>query len=545
MDEEGLLCMGEPLDKWSKQEVFAAPTENPPSWVTLRQALLGRLQLIGRTTLVYVLVGILWIGIGWYCGYYQADAGSSPIAHCLVLLAISGGGGYMITKKYEVIRSSSRARFCDEQDRVSFSQESLVTGLASRSVFLEEFQTWIDEVCGGFGAVVWLDVDDLKQVNDAFGHRCGDAVICAVASNLSGASEEYWNIHLGGDEFLVGIPLRGRHEDASVHVARILQSVNGRYVVGDMQLHITTRAGYAVYPDHGRMPEELLKKAYGTLQSAKHKGKNGSCCFDAWMQHDAVERVRMLNGLRRAIDDRELQLHFQPQVTSREQRVVGFEALLRWENADFGAVSPREFIPLAEKSGLILPIGRWVLREACRFAASLRTKGYEGVAVSVNISPRQICDDSFLEDVRTAIREAGIDAAQLELEITETMLMPALEECRSKLTTLHEWGISLALDDFGVGYSSLMYLLQLPVKTIKIDKAFIDRVPAAKDEYILLESIIHLAHKQGMDVVAEGVEMETQVAALQMANCNRVQGYYFSRPLPEDAAIAFLSRNVV
>jgi len=297
--------------------------------------------------------------------------------------------------------------------------------------------------------------------------------------------------------------------------------------------------GIAVYPHDGDDVEEILKKSDIAMSAAKKAGKSCWRFYEPIFLEEAYEKMMLTNSLRRALERGELCLHYQPQLTV-EGIVIGFEALLRWNSAEYGCVSPVRFIPLAEKSGLIVTIGKWVLQEACRFARRLADMGNSTIHVAVNISPKQLLADDFVDSVRRSIADADIVPAQLEIEITESALIESIEESISKLDQLRDSGLMISLDDFGTGYSSLTYLRRLPVGVLKIDKSFIDKIASDNIQLKLVGSIIDLGHALGLIIVAEGVENADQLELLTKYGCDRIQGYIFSPPIPEDEAIKFL-----
>ena len=314
------------------------------------------------------------------------------------------------------------------------------------------------------------------------------------------------------------------------------------YAFGGESARVSASVGIAVFPRDGDSVEELMKKADNAMYAAKAAGRNCWRFFDPAMLRDAQEKMVLTNSLRHALERQELYVLFQPQVDLRSQQVVGLEALVRWNSKEHGAVSPARFIPLAEQSQLIFPIGMWVLQQACDFARQLAQAGFSAVKVAVNLSPKQLASEALVGGVGDLIAAAGIAPQQMELEITESALLSSLEESGRRLEQLAALGVGLALDDFGTGYSSLTHLRLFPVETLKIDKAFIDNVP--EREAVLVQSLIRFAQSLNMTVVAEGVERIEQVDFLRLSGCDIVQGYFMSRPLQATDAFAFVrARN--
>ena len=390
------------------------------------------------------------------------------------------------------------------------------------------------------GAVMFIDLDDLKTVNDLFGHTCGDSVIVAAAEDIVGAlGEEAFVARVGGDEFVV--MLSGEEDPSSIAqiAERLVGAIRREYEVKGQRIHMSTSIGVTLYPGDADMAEETLKNADIAMYAAKTAGKNCWRFYEQGMLKETYEKMVLTNCLRHSLENGELYLHYQPLISLEKRHVVGYEALLRWNSLEQGQVPPLRFIPLAEESGLILSIGEWVIGEACRFARRLADLGRRNIRVSVNVSPRQMAAENFVKMVRQCINDAGIEPEQLEVEITENVLIESLEDSTRKLVELSALGVRLSLDDFGTGFSSLTYLRSLPVGTLKIDKSFIDRILEDRVQEGFIRSIIDMAHVLGLNVVAEGVETEAQLAKLVQFDCDSVQGYVFSTPVSQEEAIRF------
>ena len=425
-----------------------------------------------------------------------------------------------------------------------FAYHDSLTKLPNRAFLMEYLDRELEPVSRGKkeGTIFFIDLDDLKSINDNFGHSAGDRLILAAGEKireLSGANA--FVARLGGDEFIIVLPERMDEVEISRLGDRLVESLCMEYHIGEKASRVSASVGIAVYPRDGLTVEELMKKADNAMYAAKASGRNCWRFFDPVMLRDAQEKMLLTNGLRHALEKNELQVVYQPQVDLRSGGVVGFEALLRWYSKEHGIVSPARFIPLAEQSQLIVPIGMWVLQQACNFAKSLSQSGYAQVHVAVNLSPKQLSDENLIGDVARLISSVGIEPQQLEFEITESALLASMEESSRKLKQLDELGVRLALDDFGTGYSSLTYLRLFPVKTLKIDKSFIDSIP--ERETVLVQSLIRFAQSMEMKVVAEGVERQEQLEYLQNCGCDFVQGYYMSHPVSEADAMRFLQEN--
>ncbi len=417
-----------------------------------------------------------------------------------------------------------------------------LTGLPNRA-FLnnrldEEMQKAQNDEANG--AVFYIDLDDLKTVNDSFGHSCGDGVIKAAAIQIADiVGPDSFVARVGGDEFIVILSGEDRLKNIAQIANRLVSASHREYEVGGRNIHMSASVGVTLYPGDGNVSEEILKNADSAMYAAKAAGRNCWRFFEPEMLKDAYCKWSLTQSLRHALERGELYLHFQPQIALKNNNVIGFEALLRWNSPEHGMVSPTRFIPLAESSGLILPIGNWVVEEACRFARKLAEIGRASLHVAVNISPRQLAAADFVEMVRLTMEGTGIQPKQLEVEITENVLIDSLEDSIKKLNALKALGVGLSLDDFGTGFSSLTYLQNLPVDTLKIDKSFIDKILADSVQKDFVRSIIDMAHAIGLQVTAEGVECDVQLENLSLFGCDCVQGYIFSKPIPPAEALHF------
>jgi len=421
-----------------------------------------------------------------------------------------------------------------------------LTGLANRVQLNELLNKELESARKGdsSGCILFLDLDDLKMVNDTYGHTCGDDIIIEAGTRIvAEVGKDAFVARIGGDEFIIVLTGKSDRQAIEDIAKRIIESLGQKHEVLGTNFHMTASIGIAAYPADGDTTEEIIKNADNAMYAAKRDGKNCWRFYSAVMQIEAYEKMRLTNSLRYAQGRGEFTLHYQPQMLTEGRKVAGFEALIRWNSSEHGSVPPVQFIPLAEQCGLIHPIGRWVIEEACKFAKRLDEQGWGTIPVAVNISPKQLAADDFIAIVRNAVNEAGIEPHQLELEITESILIESLEDANRKLTELREFGVGLSLDDFGTGYSSLTYLRNLPVGTLKIDKPFIDMITTDSNVPKIICSIINIAHILNMTVIAEGVETEEQLAYLAANGCDRIQGYIYSRPIPEAEAIKFLAAH--
>ena len=420
----------------------------------------------------------------------------------------------------------------------------ILTGLPNRAFLKERLDAELVKVADGksAGSLFYIDLDDLKSINDNFGHPSGDRMIIDAGRKMKeAAGKTAFVARLGGDEFIILLPDQDNTVEIAAMADRLIDCLSEEYPIAGKSVHVSASIGIVVFPGDGYSAEELMKKVDNAMYAAKKAGRNCWRFFEPMMLLEAQEKMLLTQSLRRALGKNELKVVYQPQVRVDNGRVVCFEALLRWHSAEHGMVSPARFIPLAENSQLIVPIGEWVLQEACGFARELSRLGYSDVSVAVNLSPKQLADDRLIEFIKQSVLTYGIEPQRLELEITETALMTSLEDGGRKLASLDELGVRIALDDFGTGYSSLTYLRLFPVTTLKIDKSFIDSLPDA--EGFLVRSLIQFAQNLQMSVVAEGVERTEQYDYLTACGCDLVQGYLVSRPVAPEEAVRFLTER--
>jgi diguanylate cyclase (GGDEF)-like protein/PAS domain S-box-containing protein len=384
-------------------------------------------------------------------------------------------------------------------------------------------------------AVLFLDLDGFKHINDSLGHATGDKLLQSVAKRLVDCVRGSDTVsRQGGDEFVVLLTEVGQSEDAAITARRMLQTVAQAHSVDQHDLHVTTSIGVSVFPDDGQDAETLIKNADTAMYQAKENGRQSYQFFKPAMNVRAVERQSIEESLRRALEREEFLVQYQPKVNLKTLEITGAEALIRWKHPVRGMVPPSDFIPIAEDCGLIVPIGNWVLREACKQARTWMDAGLPLATMAVNISAMEFRDEDFLDGVFRILRETGLDPAALELELTESVLMKRAESTQSILKILRGSGIQLAVDDFGTGYSSLSYLRKFPIDALKIDQSFIRQITTVPDETTIVTAVISMGRSLKLRVVAEGVETMDELTFLQAHQCEEAQGYYFSRPvLPE------------
>jgi len=425
----------------------------------------------------------------------------------------------------------------DERKRREAEIENLafydqLTGLPNRTLAIDITRHALSSIAQGKQCgIIFIDIDNFKVINDTFGHAAGDAALVSAATVMRTIGDERVKVaRFGGDEFII-IVSDSSAEEIEKYAKLILRLLGRRTEINGRYHYLTVSAGVSIYPDHDYHFEGLLQKADAALHFAKADGKNRYRLYDSSMQERLSRRVGLEADLRAAFDRDELSVAYQAQVDPNTGRVRGAEALARWNSLGRGQVSPAEFIPIAEETGLIFKLGAFVLRDACRFIAEEERKGNADFTVSVNVSVKQVEERDFADRVSQILREEGVNPSRISLEITESFLIESLEAIVERLRELKKAGFGIALDDFGKGYSSLSYLRALPINHIKIDKAFIDDL--AGSDGILVRTIVEVSHQLGLTVVAEGVESKEQVDALRSMNCDLIQGYYYQRPVAQ------------
>jgi diguanylate cyclase (GGDEF)-like protein/PAS domain S-box-containing protein len=418
-----------------------------------------------------------------------------------------------------------------------------LTGLPNRTLLADRLQQCMslaerhhDKV-----AVAFVDLDQFKLINDSLGHHAGDQLLVSMAERLSNCVREYDTVvRLGGDEFVLLLTGLNKVEDISQSMRRVLEAVAQPCVIADREFVVSCSIGIGVYPDDGKDPNTLLKYADSAMYKAKQSGRNNFQFYTAELNKVLMERLEIEYRLRGALDNDEFLLHYQPKIDLSSGRVVGAEALIRWQPPGECMVSPVSFIPVAEETGLIESIGEWVLRTACRKAEELKQLMGRPIPIAVNVSARQFRQAGLVKLVESVLSDTGLDPACLELEITESMLVHDTANFIRILHDLKSIGVKLAIDDFGTGYSSMAYLKDFPVDRLKIDKTFVDDLEDAPTKAAILKAIVALGHSLGLKVIAEGVESAYQQAFLHGIGCDELQGYYFSKPLSAEAFEALL-----
>lgn len=433
----------------------------------------------------------------------------------------------------------------DERIR-HLAYHDVLTGLANRQLVIDRMDHAVALAAreSGMVAVMFIDLDRFKLVNDTLGHNVGDEMLCEAARRIRAVVRRADTVgRLGGDEFVVVAERLNGPDDAAVVAEKICAALREPFVVDNHVLHSAGSLGVAVYPQDGEDAAELMRKADTAMYAAKADGGGGFRFFTEEMTEATLSRLRLEREIREALAANAFELHYQPKIDLTSGAAAGFEALIRWRRAD-GYLPPDKFIPLAEETGLIRELGDWVLGEACRQAAAWRAAGWLGGHIAVNVSPRQLATNGFAARLTEHLQTAGAAPADLQIEITESALLADPDAAARELSAVRSLGVLIAIDDFGVGYSSLRHLVSLPVDAIKIDRSFVQDISVHADRFEIVKAIVALAEALGMAVVAEGVETETDLDSLKRCGCRLAQGFLFARPAPADQVLALPPHNL-
>jgi diguanylate cyclase (GGDEF)-like protein len=420
----------------------------------------------------------------------------------------------------------------------------MLTGVLNKQSLYETAKYVLTEKRGK-SSLLFIDIDNFKYVNDTLGHAFGDQLIVKVGERIRSILDKGYSLYrLGGDEFVLLIEDISGIEMVESFALNILDDFKKGFEIDKSIFYISISIGIVMYPEHGDSLDQLLKYADIAMYQAKEQGKKKYVIFNELMNTAFKERVEIEKYIHRAMEKDEFEVYYQPQIDTKNKRITGMEALLRWNSLELGEVTPQKFIKVAEDTHYIIPLGTWVLRKACAFLKELRMNGYNDLTVSVNISILQLLQYDFCDLVANTIEEYKVPPQLLELEITETILIESFETINPTIKKIHDMKVRIALDDFGKGYSSLNYLEQLPIDTLKVDKSFIDQI-TDKEKITLTGHIIMLGKDMGMSVVAEGVEQKEQVDYLLSYNCDKIQGFLYSKALSEKEILELLAEQTV
>lgn len=454
-----------------------------------------------------------------------------------VLILFIAALGRVSWKLAQAARRESEARL-EHAERVQFlAYRDALTGLPNRAFFSTMLEQGIAHArrYQSALAVLFLDLDRFKRINDTLGHLGGDRLLQEVAARLQSCLRDSDTVaRLGGDEFVVLLPSFEEEKYVATVAQKLLTVIARPFAVMGQNLIGTTSIGIALFPRDGEDEQTLMKHADTAMYHAKAEGKNNFQFYSKSLQVNSLKRLKLENELRQALQRKQFELHYQPKVDLLTNRVTGMEALLRWRSPDLGHVAPADFIPIAEDTGLIVPIGKWALETACEQSVAWHKRGMQQVCMAVNLSARQFNDEHLLDDVTAILNSTGMDPHFLELEITESMLMLNVEKAVRTLKALCEMGLRIAMDEFGTGYSSLSNLKRFPLHTLKIDRTFISALPDDVEDRAITQAIIGMGKALNLTVIAEGVETPEQAEFLRAHGCDEYQGHHFSRPVPAE-----------
>jgi diguanylate cyclase (GGDEF)-like protein len=453
----------------------------------------------------------------------------------------------MLMRYRRLLQEKERERAAQEERIRHQAYHDVLTGLPNRASFTEHLEEAMRRAKRASWplAVLFLDLDLFKRVNDSLGHDAGDRLLRVVAERIRRAVREADILfRMGGDEFTVLLEDVRGPEEAAMVASRMLEAIAEPMQLQHHEISVSASIGIALYPRDDTLGERLLKSADTAMYRAKELGRNRYAFFAKEMNERVESQMLIEAALRRALRNEEFVLHFQPRV-SLSGRATGAEALLRWQHPEWGLVEPARFVPLLEETGLVVPIGAWVIREACRHAKSWQDAGLPPLRVSVNLSSRQFRSEGLFEVVSEALRSSGLAAQLLELELTESLLVENVEHAMGVMGRLKAIGTAISIDDFGTGYSSLGYLKRFPIDSLKIDRSFVRDIATSPKDAAIVKAICGLARSLGIGLIAEGVEEAWQVEFLRGRHCTEMQGYLFSRPLPADQVVEALRRSYV
>jgi diguanylate cyclase (GGDEF)-like protein/PAS domain S-box-containing protein len=532
-----LNVVAETLTGWSQQEAAGRPLEE------VFRIIDGNTREEARNPMAFAVRENKTVSLTPNCVLIRRDGAESPIEDSAAPIHDRHGqvtGAVMVFHDVSAARATTR--------RMSYlAQHDSLTDLPNRNLFndrLTEAMALAHRHQRQL-AVLFLDVDRFKHINDCLSHGIGDRLLQSIAQRLLGCVRASDTVsRQGGDEFVILLSEITHAQDATVCADKILEALRSPHRIDQHDLHVTASIGIVTYPDDATDAETLMKHADFAMYHAKENGRDNRQFFKRDLNVRALERQSLENGLRYALEREELMLHYQPKIDLETGDIVGVEALIRWLHPDRGLVPPAEFIPIAEECGLIVPIGRWLLGEACHQAQAWQDIGLAPIRVGINISAVELRANGFVAGVGAILAQTGLEARFLELELTETFLMQDSTSTSTVLHALKRLGLNLALDDFGTGYSSLSHLKRFPIDTLKIDRSFVSSSTVNSDDASIVCAMISMGKDMHMRVVAEGVETQEQLTFLQDRGCPFGQGYYFSQPLPGRECTQLLRRGI-
>ncbi len=463
-----------------------------------------------------------------------------------LIIMLQRANAHLVSVSIEAHKMTEQVKLAKDQ-LAYLAHHDVLTDLPNRILLLDRLNSAI-ELAGRKGwqlALMYLDLDRFKHINDSLGHVIGDKLLQSVAERLLGCARHSDTIsRQGGDEFVVLLPFIEQKEDAALCAQKLIEALKLPHHITSHDIHVNVSIGISIYPGDGLDAETLMKNADTAMFCAKEDRGNKFKFFEAEMNARAVHRHSIEASLHFALKRHEFVLYFQPKIELNSGMIVGVEALIRWQHPELGLVLPKQFVAIAEDCGLILPIGRWVLREACLQAQAWKQAGLPPITVSVNTSALEFHDTDFMKNITAILNETGLEPCYLELELTENVLMQDAEYANPVLQTLSELGVKLAIDDFGIGYSSLSYLKQFPINTLKIDQSFVQKMIGNPSDAGIVSAVINLGKTLNLRVIAEGVETPEQQAFLVARQCDEAQGYLLGRPMVAESFAELLQTGM-
>ncbi|WP_053178864.1 putative bifunctional diguanylate cyclase/phosphodiesterase [Pseudomonas kilonensis] len=502
---------------------------------------INRARLCSSLVMGCAIVGMHYTGmsaanfpLGSVCGAVNTGIDSKWLVVLVILVTLAVCAIALIISMLDV-RTSLLANSLDRanSELVQLALHDNLTRLPNRILLNDRLEQAIQKAARQKSqfAVLFMDLDGFKLVNDTYGHHTGDQLLVEVATRINNAKRgEDTGARLGGDEFVLLIDL-AEPDDAAALAQRLVEDIKAPFVLGRQTVHVSTSIGIAIFPVDGHTDHELMVNADAAMYHAKEQGRNGYCFFERTMNINAHQQLQLQQDLRKALDQNEFILHYQPKMIAPDGPMTGVEALLRWNSPNWGLVPPDRFLPLAERTGLIVPIGNWVINEACRQMAEWHALGKGEWSIAVNLSTVQLANAGLVDIVRTALQSNGLPPRFLTLEVTESTAMRDAEAALIVLDQLSALGVSISIDDFGTGYSSLLYLKRLPANELKIDRGFITELAKNNDDAAIVSAIVALGKTLGLRIVAEGVETSEQQEMLTELGCDILQGYLLGKPM--------------